>query len=341
MLRRIFPKEDYPPYELTAAEKCLRWALGLLLGAAAGWLFFRCPAGLLTALPLGVLVRREGAAAKSRRKRLGLTGELREYLLSVLSSLRAGLALENAMRAAGREVRTVCGEDSLMAAEAAVIASRLDLQIPPEELWREFGERCDLEEARELGRIFAVAKRQGGDYTPVLRGMADAMEGRLIAREEIQSLLTGKKLEYEIMCAVPAAILAYLSLAGGDLVAALYETPAGRATALASMVLYGGAVIWGLRILERAFETESRMNRREIRRLEEEGETDAGTDGGECPVPEEDRRTGERDTSGKGRPGEKKNREKAVPDAGIRPAGGLLGSGGSGTDTVFRSDRRR
>lgn len=297
---RIWPRESYLPYELTPAEKVAWWAAGILLGCAAGWLFFRHPAGFLLAFPLGAALRREGGLLKGKRRRLLLTRELREYLLSVLGGLRAGLALENAMRAAGKEVRTICGPDSMMAAEAAVMSSRLDLQIPPEELWREFGERCGLEEARSLGRIFAVAKRQGGDYTPVLRGMADAMEGKLLAREEIQTLLTGKKLEYEIMCAVPAAILLYLNLAGGEMVEPLYTTPAGRVTALAAAVLYAGTVFWGLRILDRAFEAERRMSRQE----KQEWAAGEGND----------------------------RNEAKTPDARLSEGDDLLRGGGSGTD---------
>ena len=227
---------------------------GGALGGAAGLLFYRNAAGLWLALPFSFLLLRVGRRKLAGQKRDGMRRQLRDYLVSVLSFLRAGYALENALIGAEKEVVTMHGETSLMGREAAWLSRQIRLQLPPEQLLFSFGERTGLPEGEQLAQVFGVAKRQGGDYLPVLKAMVRMMDESFSLKTEIAVLLAGQRLEYYVMCLIPAGMLIYLDISSPELTAGLYEG-GGRLLMSGFLVFYALSVLWGNRILEKSYES--------------------------------------------------------------------------------------
>ena len=192
---------------------------------------------------------RDAARRKEEREKAALSLQLRDHVLAVAALLRSGYALENAMLGAAKETRTIHGEACLMAREALRIEKGLALKVPPEKLWTEFAARTDLKEAKELARVLGIAKHEGGDYLPTLRSLARAMDARRQTREEVETVTAGQRLEYRIMCLVPAGILAYLRMAAPELAEWLF-TDAGHLFMGAVLLLYAGAFAAGNRILK-------------------------------------------------------------------------------------------
>lgn len=215
-----------------------------------GLLFYRGAAAFFPVLPGAFVLARTAAHKYARRERRVLTEQLKDWLLSVTGFLRTGFALENAMREAAKETETMHGASSVMALEAKEMARLLSLQTPPEILLRDFAARTGLEDAAELARVIAVAKRLGGNYLPVLKRMASAMEARRMVQEETEAVLAGQKLEYHIMCLVPAGILLYLNLTSPELAEPLYHG-GGRVLMAAALPFYLAAVLIGDRMLEK------------------------------------------------------------------------------------------
>lgn len=227
---------------------------GAALGFLAALLFFR-QGPALGALPLigafGIIRLGRKKIALARKNRM--SGQLRDYLVSVLSFLRAGYALENAMIGAQGEISGMYGADSLMGREALRMSNLLKLQHTPEQLWRDFGARSGLPEGEQMARIVQVAKRQGGDYLPVLKSVVRMMDEQLSLKREIAALLAGQRLEYYVMCLVPAGMLLYLNLSAPDMTVFLYRDQ-GPLIMSAFLLFYAAAVLWGDRILEKSYE---------------------------------------------------------------------------------------
>ena len=252
---RFLPEETYPAYRTAPGEDLLFAGIGAGGGVLLGLLFFKELWGLFLGLPAAYGLLRMGRRKTAARRKSELDHELRDFLLSVVSYLRAGYALENAMIGAEKEIVTMYGAGSAMGREAEIMTRLLRLQTPPERLWEDFGERTGLENGRQLARIFSVAKRQGGDYLPSLKAIVRMMDARSSLREEISALLAGQRLEYLVMCLVPAGMLLYLDLSAPDLTVWLYE-PQGHLLMAAVLALYALAVCLGDRILEKSYESE-------------------------------------------------------------------------------------
>ena len=225
---------------------------GAVAGVLLGYLFFKALPGLMIALPTAWLAIRTGRRKIALRNKELLERELRDYLLSVISFLRAGYSLENAMGGAEKEILTMHGAESLMGREARRMSRELSLKIPPENLWQSFAERSGSENGLQLARVFTIAKRQGGDYLPVLKASVRLMDAKNELKREIHSLLAGQRLEYYIMCLVPAGMLLYLDISSPEMTRYLYED-AGHILMAGILLFYGLAVFWGDRILEKSY----------------------------------------------------------------------------------------
>ena len=250
---KFFPKESYPPFRLPAGKLLGAAAGGAAAGYAIGFLFYRGTAALVPVLPGAYVLVRVAVHKYARRQKRILTEQLKDWLISVTGFLRTGFALENAMREAAKETETMHGAGAMMACEAREMLRLLSLQTPPEMMLRDFAARSGLADAAELARVIAVAKRLGGNYLPVLKRMASAMEARRMVREETEAALAGQKLEYHIMCLVPAGILLYLNLTSPDLTAGLYSG-GGRILMAAALPFYLLAVLVGDRMLEKCYD---------------------------------------------------------------------------------------
>lgn len=248
-------REEYPPYRSSQKEDLIYLAIGAAAGAVCAFLFYKSASALLLCIPLAFLALRLGRRKKGMKMRQKLTGELRDYLISLSSHLRAGYALENAMIGAEKEIRMMYGSGSAMGTEAAEMVRKLRLQTQPELLWKEFAQKTGLRDGEQLQKVFGVAKRQGGDYLPVLKAMIRIMDERNSIRQEIETLLTAQRLEYTVMCLVPAGMLLYLNLGTPEMMSPLYGE-GGAFVMSAMLLLYLSAILWGNRMLEKSYEPE-------------------------------------------------------------------------------------
>lgn len=252
---RLFPRADYPPYRSSLKQDLAFAGTGILLGLGAGLLFYRSLTGILLVAPgCAYTLLRLGRRKLLRRRQDALRRQFRDYLVSVLSFLRAGYALENAMSGAEKEMVIMHGEEGMISREAARMSNQLKLSRSPEQLLNELGLRTEMPEALQFAKVIRVAKRQGGDYLPVIKSMIRMMDESFALEREIHTLLAGKRLEYFVMCLVPAGMLIYLNLSVPDMSAFLYRDN-GALLMSGFLLVYAAAVLLGDRMLEKSYET--------------------------------------------------------------------------------------
>lgn len=209
---------------------------------------------LLVAPGCAYTLLRLGRRKLLRKRQDALRRQFRDYLVSALSFLRAGYALENAMSGAEKEMVIMHGEEGMISREAARMSNQLKLSRSPEQLLNELGLRTEMPEAIQFAKVIRVAKRQGGDYLPVIKSMIRMMDESFSLEREIHTLLAGKRLEYFVMCLVPAGMLIYLNLSVPDMSAFLYRDK-GALLMSGFLLIYGAAVLLGDRMLEKSYET--------------------------------------------------------------------------------------
>lgn len=125
----------------------------------------------------------------------------------------------------------------------------MDMNMPAEEVLQEFAERTGQEDIENFVNVFSAAKKRGGDSIAIIRDAVNIISGKIDTEKEIQTMLASKKLEFDIMCAVPFGIILYMKLTFGEFLSVLYGNIAGAAIMSICICVYMGAYVYGRKII--------------------------------------------------------------------------------------------
>lgn len=228
------------------------WILlpGMLVSIAAALVFYNSWLAIPFLLPLGIPVGIRCAKGAEQRRKKELSEAFREMTADLLTGLRAGYSVENALRDCRREMIYRYGENSPMAVELTRIVNGLDNRIPVEKLMMAFAERSGVEEIHEFGEVFSIAKRSGGNMSGILQRTISLIQNRMETEKEIQVMISGRKLEQHIMDIIPAGIILYIRMSSPDFFAALYHNPTGILIMSVCLGIYLAAYLLSERITD-------------------------------------------------------------------------------------------
>ena len=211
-------KQDIRKYE---------YAIGVLKATAAtavmSYVFYDSliPAPLL--LPVWMIYMRDWHDDISRKKEQELRQQFRDSIQVMASALKAGYSVENAIREAGKDISPVYSEETRIRKEFERMERQMDMNMSAEEVLKGFAERTGQEDIENFVNVFAAAKKSGGDSIAVIRDAVKIISGKIDTEKEIQTMIASKKMEFDIMCAVPFAIILYMKLT-----CLLYTSPSPR-----------------------------------------------------------------------------------------------------------------
>lgn len=237
-------KQDIRKYE---------YAIGVLKATAAtavmSYVFYDSliPAPLL--LPVWMIYMRDWHDDISRKKEQELRQQFRDSIQVMASALKAGYSVENAIREAGKDISPVYSEETRIRKEFERMERQMDMNMSAEEVLKGFAERTGQEDIENFVNVFAAAKKSGGDSIAIIRDAVKIISGKIDTEKEIQTMIASKKMEFDIMCAVPFAIILYMKLTFGEFLNVLYGNMAGAAIMSLCIFVYMGAYVYGRKII--------------------------------------------------------------------------------------------
>lgn len=234
---------DYRKYRCGPVEWLWCFGVSALAAAAVSWLFYRSRYGMVLALPICVLYGRWYQKERGKKRREKLLGEFADGMQAVSASLLAGSSVENAWRAAERELAALHGREAMMTMEFRKMNTEIGMNRPVEELLLEFAGRSGCEDIENFAGIFSFAKRSGGDFVKIIRATIGRISGKIEVEREIATVVAGKKLEGRIMNIMPFVILAYLNLASGEFIDALYGNLTGILVMSGALLTFAVSVV--------------------------------------------------------------------------------------------------
>ncbi len=205
------------------------------------------PAAVL--LPVWILYVRHWLEDMCRKKEQEFTGQFRDSIQSVASALKAGYSVENSIREAVKDMAPVYGPETRIIKEYTRMIHRMDVNIPVSSVLEEFAERTGQEDVENFVNVFLAAKVSGGDSISIIRNAVKMISDKIDTEKEIQTMLASKKLEFDIMCAVPFAIILYMKMTFGEFLEVLYGNMAGVMIMSVCLAVYIGAYSLGRHII--------------------------------------------------------------------------------------------
>ena len=183
-------------------------------------------------IPLQILqipIQREYRRWESERRKGKNIEGFQEILTSMVTSLHAGLSMENACRSALHELK-IChqGRRHPAVTQMEDLCRGLDLNIPVETLFFRLAEESCLEDIYEFAVVLDIVRKTGGNMIDVIRSTSEHLEMKMDTASEVRVLLSGILFEKNLMLLMPFFMLGYLNLTGSDYTACFYDSAAGR-----------------------------------------------------------------------------------------------------------------
>ena len=133
------------------------------------------------------------------------------------------------------------------------IVQGIDLHIALEQLFMDFAERTNLEEARQFAVVIEIVQSTGGNVVEILKRTMQQLKYKMDTEEEIRVLLSGKIFEKNIMLSMPFFILVYLRLANPEYVACFYKSVAGHLVMSVIIGITAACFFWSDKIMDIQF----------------------------------------------------------------------------------------
>lgn len=176
--------------------------------------------------------------------------QFKEAMQSLITALNVGYSIENAMRGTLKEMKILYGEDASIIRELGYIVRQLEMNITVEQALAEFAFRVGVEDVGAFVTVFVITKRNGGDMITVLRNAVEKICVKIEVKQEIQTLIAAKKMEFQIMSIIPVGMIVYMKLSFSQFMSVLYGNTAGVIIMSICLVIYFGAFYLGKTMLE-------------------------------------------------------------------------------------------
>ena len=200
-------------------------------------------------IPIWVIYARDGLRDLCRKKEKEFRVQFSNAIQAMGAALKAGYSVENAIREAEKDLAPMYEENVRIRKEFRKKVHQLDMKMPAVSVMEQFSERMKQEDTEDFVTVFSSAKMSGGDSISIIRNAVKIISGKIDTEQEIQTMFASKKLEFEIMCAVPFFIILYMKLTFGEFLSVLYENATGRCFMTICLIVYIAAYSFGRKII--------------------------------------------------------------------------------------------
>lgn len=235
--------------KITRADKA-KEVLADLLFLLVLYLFFRS-AYILFILPFcAVFYHQYNKKELVRKYKERINSEFKDALAAIASALRAGLSAENALSESYREMQVVYGVNAPITLELQIMVNQISLGVPMENIFDEFAQRTKVDDIETFSSVFKIAKRTGGDMVEIIHQTAEDIAAKIDTRNEIQVLISSKKLEQNIMSLMPLLIILYIELTSQGMLSPLYGNLKGVVIMSVCLIIYVFAYFLSRKIMD-------------------------------------------------------------------------------------------
>lgn len=243
-------KYNYNQYLFTWKD-WIEYGVKLLIkGIIICYLFYDSYKACPLLIPFALFDYKNMKKLKLEKQKYQLTVQFKSVMESVVTSLNAGYSLERSFADSRKDLLLLYDKTALIFQELDYILAGLEMNIPLEKLLKDFGDRSGIEDIRNFANVVMVAKRSGGNLIHIIQKTVNSIMDKLAVEEEIETLITSKKLEERIMMVMPYGIIFYLRMTNGELLQVLYHNVLGVVLMTVFLTVIYIADMWAGKIME-------------------------------------------------------------------------------------------
>lgn len=241
---------NYNVYNMTSEEK-KKWALiAMAIAFIAAYIFYRSIiwAGVFCLIGLKYPELKKKDIIAKRKQKLLL--QFKEALYVISTSLSAGKSVENAFIDAYDDLESVFdfGNENYILDELTYINRRIKMNQTIEDALEDFANRSGLEDVKTFSNVFSACKSTGGNLKSVTEITSTIIGEKINIKQDIQTLISGKKFEANILGVIPFGIVIFIEASAPEFISSLYTLP-GRMLSTVALLIIGIAVLWAQKIM--------------------------------------------------------------------------------------------
>lgn len=227
----------------------IRWIFeAMVIVSLTGYLFYNSAKAVFIISPyiiLHIWLRNKAYIVKCREKQIA---SFKDGIRFVNNSMHAGYSIENSFKEALIQMEQVYGKDDDTYKGFKKIVGRIMLNIPIEQAFYQYAVESGTEEILDFAEILKFAKRSGGNMSHIINNTANIITEKISLKQEISTVIAGKKFEQMILSAVPAGIILYMRVSSFGTIEKLYGNLFGIIVMSVCLFIYIVSVIIASRI---------------------------------------------------------------------------------------------
>ena len=184
-----------------------------------------------------------------RKEKLNL--QFKDLLYCISSGLAAGRSIETTLKEAEKELHLLYpSEEYDIIKEVQYINHGLDLNVPVEELLKDFAERSHDEDIISFSDVFISCKRTGGNLIEVARTSSNIISDKIEIKRNIQVTISDVRFEQKVMNVLMLFVLLAMTYASGDYMDTMFQGITGRIVMTVALLIYIASYIVGQKLLD-------------------------------------------------------------------------------------------
>lgn len=224
-------------------------AEGIIIVCAAAYIFYENIMMAFILSPYVYLHYKQRKKERAKKDNNEFRKKFRDGIMSVSFALNVGYSIENAFIQAVDELELIYGRGSDIVIKFRHIVIRLGQNENIEDIFMDFAEESKVEDIMYFAEIFRYAKRSGGDLISIIRNTTQIIQQKEEVLSEIDTIISGKRMEQKVMSIIPAAIVVYLKLTAAEFIQPLYGNVYGAVIMTVCLIVYVIADMWAKRIV--------------------------------------------------------------------------------------------
>ena len=242
---------DYDVYVMTKSEKMFTIVVAAIALFAVGYVFYHSLilSALLALFAVKAPKIRTRQIIDKRKNQLSL--QFKDMLYSLSSALSVGKSVETGIRDSLQDLQVIYPDSETdILVELGLILRGLGMNNTIEDMFGQFAERAHLEDIDNFVDIFVTCKRTGGDLIEVMRSTSNTIGDKIEVKQEIETMISGKKYEFNFLMILPVIMVLFLTLTSGDYMAPVFTTIVGRIAMTVAIAIFALAYVVGSKIMK-------------------------------------------------------------------------------------------
>lgn len=214
------------------------------------YLFYENIKAVVFLIPVGIFLYKKKINSAIESKKNQLKIQFKDAMTAVSFSINVGYSMENSFKEAIQELRTLYGDNSMIVKEFNIIVNRVNRNEKLEDTLIDFARRSGIEDILYFAEVFCYAKVSGGDMISIIKNTVRTISEKIDTENEIQIVISSKKMEQKIMSIVPFGIITYLKLTSSDFICNLYGNMLGITVMSICLFMYFVSVLLANKIVD-------------------------------------------------------------------------------------------